>query len=297
MIEIKITYDDKTSNPAELQRELSVFGLCLEAGLPGFDEVSEMSAPEIEKAVAALKDGSRFVETGTPANGADGAAEAPNPAREPGKPAPGRQRRTKAEIAEDEARSTQAGAGAFDTPAISTGEERINPEDAKDEAAEAQQRDADGEDYPTDKLRRAMNRFAELVGPADAIDKIRPLLGGKAPIELSDDEALAAVGRIEQAIADLNKPAGSIVDNAPMSKSLDDWRAEIKAGLLAYAEKFDKTSDMAQAKFAQEDGKAIFEMVWPGQPVKLSTLPDEPEKLAKVVSAISRAISSNYFKR
>lgn len=250
-----------------------------------FDAVlAKMTDAEVE-AVAAR----------SPSNtGAFDAPKTETAVREPGKPAPGRQRRTKAEIAEDETRDV-----ADDTPAISTGGERINPADAADEASEAAQRDEDDEETPIEKLRRAMNRYAEIVGPADAIDKIKELLGGKNPIELADDEILAAIERVERAATEGNKQAasGSIMDDAPKAKSMDDWRAEIRAALLAYAQKFDKTTVMAQAKFAQEDGAKIFDMVWPGQTLTLSTLPDEPANLAKLVSALGKAIATNYFKR
>lgn len=62
--------------------------------------------------------------------------------RERGKPAPGRARRTKEEIAEDEAYAMANGIGipaVEQKQAISTGEERVNPDeeqDAADEAAE-----------------------------------------------------------------------------------------------------------------------------------------------------------------
>lgn len=70
------------------------------------------------------------------------------PKRERGKPAPGKARRTKEEIAEDEAADAADAAQAAPAevqPNISTGEERIDPttaedaaQDAADEAAEAE---------------------------------------------------------------------------------------------------------------------------------------------------------------
>lgn len=69
-------------------------------------------------------------------------------ARERGKPAPGRARRTKEEIAEDEA-ADKADAAGGGTQAISTGGERVNPED--DEATQAADRaDEEAEENQTE---------------------------------------------------------------------------------------------------------------------------------------------------
>lgn len=69
-------------------------------------------------------------------------------ARERGKPAPGRTRRTKEEIAEDEA-ADKADAAGGGTQAISTGGERVNPED--DEATQAADRaDEEAEENQTE---------------------------------------------------------------------------------------------------------------------------------------------------
>lgn len=86
-------------------------------------------------------------------------------ARKRGEAAPGRTRRTKAEIAEDEAadKADAAASAGSATQAISTGEERVGPDDsvadqeqdADDEAAETQP----GKAYTVDDLRAVMSEY------------------------------------------------------------------------------------------------------------------------------------------
>lgn len=107
-------------------------------------------------------------------------ARAPEPvqpvapvARERGKPSPGRQRRTKEEIAADEA-ADAADAAASATPKeaepplnISTGEERIDPQDEADEQAEADAHKADKAPKLThDDVRKAIGKYVEAYGIA-----------------------------------------------------------------------------------------------------------------------------------
>lgn len=96
-------------------------------------------------------------------------AEAPK--RERGKPSPGRARRTKEEIAEDEAaeKAEAAAAPAEPKPAISTGEERIDPtnpddaaQDAADEAAEAAA--APAKELTHEDLKAALMRYKDRYG-------------------------------------------------------------------------------------------------------------------------------------
>lgn len=94
------------------------------------------------------------------------------PQRERGKPAPGKARRTKAEIEEDEAAdAADAGASGVsettnDTPAISTGEERISPEDEAAAEQDAADEAADPANAPSptatrDDVRAAMVKYSQ----------------------------------------------------------------------------------------------------------------------------------------
>lgn len=94
--------------------------------------------------------------------------EAPAPQRERGKPAPGRSRRTKEEIAEDEA-ADAADQDAADEPAanISTGEERVDPEEAaQDKADEKAEIAASTEELTRDDVKAAMVGYVSKFGMA-----------------------------------------------------------------------------------------------------------------------------------
>lgn len=103
---------------------------------------------------------------GAPADVA--AADAPK--RERGKPAPGRARRTKEEIAEDEAadKADAAGSSAF---GISTGGDRVNPEEAAQDAADEAAEDAANRDaakpLTLDDVKNAVGLYVTKFGAGD----------------------------------------------------------------------------------------------------------------------------------
>lgn len=123
------------------------------------------------------------------------ATQAEAPKRERGKPAAGRARRTKEEIAEDEAADkADAAAPAEPKPAISTGEERIDPttaedaaQDAADEAAEAEATKAP--ELSHDDVRAALKRYLDAYGTPAAMEdgpKVLKMLFGDAAAKVSD---------------------------------------------------------------------------------------------------------------
>lgn len=142
-------------------------------------------------------------------------AEAPK--RERGKPAPGRARRTKEEIAEDEAaeRAEAASAPAEEPkPAISTGEERIDPTTAEDAAQDAADEAAEAEATATpelshDDVRAALKKYLDAYGTPAAMEdgpKVLKMLFGDAAAKVSDvpgDQAslAKAIAGIEEMLA------------------------------------------------------------------------------------------------
>jgi hypothetical protein len=141
------------------------------------------------------------------------ATQAEAPKRERGKPAPGRARRTKEEIAEDEA-ADKADASAPTTeatPLISTGEERIDPtaaedaaQDAADEAAEVEATKAP--ELTHDDVRAALQKYLTAYGTPAAMEdgpKVLTMLFGAEVTKVSavpaDQASLAkAVAGIEE---------------------------------------------------------------------------------------------------
>ena len=105
----------------------------------------------------------------------DAATEAPK--RERGKPAPGRARRTKEEIAEDEAadKAEASAAPTEEAPLISTGEERIDPTTAEDAAQDAADEAAEVEatkepELTHDDVRAALQKYLAAYGTPAAME-------------------------------------------------------------------------------------------------------------------------------
>lgn len=125
---------------------------------------------------------------------ADAAAD--EPVRERGKPAPGKARRTKEEIAEDEAadKADAEAAAAEEKPAISTGEERIDPTSEADAAQDAADEQAEVEQTATAKLthddvRAALKKYLDAYGTAAAMEdgpKVLTMLFGEGKVKVSD---------------------------------------------------------------------------------------------------------------
>lgn len=121
-------------------------------------------------------------------------AEAPK--RERGKPAPGRARRTKEEIAEDEAADKADASAPVSEPvaAISTSEERIDPATAEDEAQDAEDEAAEAETTKPatlthDDVRAALKGYLDAFGTPAAMEdgpKVLKMLFGEGASKVSD---------------------------------------------------------------------------------------------------------------
>lgn len=91
--------------------------------------------------------------------------------RERGKPAPGRARRTKEEIAEDDAAEAlaESAAAAASKPSISTGEERVDPADVEaqdkaDEKAEVEATRKEDKPLTIDDVKALLNGYVQKFG-------------------------------------------------------------------------------------------------------------------------------------
>lgn len=218
-------------------------------------------------------------------------AEVPNPARERGKPAPGRARRTKAEIAEDEAADAADAARGEDKPQISTGEARVGPQDdpetaaqdAADEAAET----AGKALPPIERLRAAVGAYRKKHGvPASVALFQAGGLVGKGMAELTDDE-------IEDAIVAIEGSDGAEVADAAIVPAAT--RDDLMAAMLRYAAKFDKTQKPAEMVHTQGDIASIFTALFGPDVTKLSQVP--ADGYGKAVQAVDEAIRTNRFGR
>lgn len=93
------------------------------------------------------------------------------PKRERGKPAPGRARRTKEEIAEDEAADKADAARSSEAFGIQSGGERVNPEEAAQDAADEAAEDAANRDaakpLTLDDVKNAVGLYVTKFGAGD----------------------------------------------------------------------------------------------------------------------------------
>ncbi len=241
--------------------------------------------------------------------------------RERGKPAPGRARRTKEEIAEDEAadaadaklsdEATDAGlqsdSGKDVKSAISTGENRVGPEDdaetaAQDAADEKAEADANREGLTVDDIRQAVGRYNKKYGTAAAVADIPSILG--CPIvEVPEDGIADAIAKIEEAIVlnPMGRGAAATEETPKVEekpKAATATKEDVQAAMLDYAEKFDgQRTDFNAMPNTMADCPSIFKLIFGDKVTKLSEIPADGEAYAKAVSGIREAIAKDPFKR
>lgn len=227
------------------------------------------------------------------------------PARERGKPSPGKRKRTAAEIAEDEryneinepSSEDESDPAGRIAAAISTGDERVGPEDdaavaeadAADEAAEAEAT-SKGE-LTLDDLRAAMGRYQKKFGMAAATSDI-PALLGCAPTEIDPMDYQSAIEMIEEVIG-----KGEVEKAAEPVASKDD----VVKAMLAYVAFADgDTADPTDATTmpkANEDFGRLFTMVFGSGITKLSHIPATPEAWGKTLAGIQEMQAKDPFGR
>jgi hypothetical protein len=228
---------------------------------------------------------------------AEPAPKAETPQRERGKPSPGKARRTKEEIAEDEAAdaietSTETTASAAN---ISTGEERIDPtspedaaQDAADEAAEVA--GTRGDDLTLDDLRKAVGVFQKKFGMAYTVKMVPKIIGCDIPDCPAD--------KIVDAIALLEAHEAPKEEDAAPAPAPTATKQDVIDALVAYGEKFDGAG-LAPPQMANmiADRAAIFVSALGKGIDGLSKIPDRPEAYGKAVAAIRAAIENNPYGR
>lgn len=222
--------------------------------------------------------------------------------RERGKPSPGKARRTKEEIAEDEA--ADAADAAKQTaaeeanltddvkPAISTGEERISPEDEQDAADEAAETEKTGL-APIDVLRRLVGDYQKKHGMPAAVKLCQEGgLIGKPIHELDDAGIEAAIAAMQgEAPAKTEQPAPAEEPAALEPKTKDD----LLEAMMRYADKYDGTRDQAKMVHTLADMPKVFMATFGDSVQKLSQVPED--KYAEAVAAVEAAIEADPYGR
>jgi len=232
--------------------------------------------------------------------------------RERGKAGPGHRRRTDKQIAEDTAYFASLPASAplapgADAPLISTGEERISPEDAADEAAETAAR---ATDKPTlETLRAAVGRYTETFGAKASIENIRAIIG-KPMIEVAEEELPAAIARVEAATRGETIAVTTLTETASVPESVfgdaladkptepvHATKADVIEAFAAYGKKYDGVSDPKLMTITREDLPKVLEGVFGAGATTVAKIPQTPEGFGKAMTAVYAAVRNNPFGR
>ena len=228
--------------------------------------------------------------------------------RVPGQPAPGRKRRSRAEVEADDAYFATHGK-AIPEPVA---EDEAEPDSifggdlvqskaaAQDAADEARETAATKTGLTLDDLRKAVGAYQSLHGTAAAIKNV-PRILGKPMYEVTDDELVEAIAKIEAATA---KAPTKVVTDAPApaktekAKPIDATKEGVIAALRRYALRFDgqdRDLSAAGAPATQEDGKKIVKAAIGVE--NLAQMPNDPATFAKLIEAIDLALANNQFGR
>ena len=243
--------------------------------------------------------------------------------RKRGEAAPGHRRRTNAQIDSDrewmaQKAKAEAALAAMDkgvhaepTAAVSTGDERINPEDEADEAAETAARTSDK--LPLEDLRAAVARYIEKFGHAASVKNMRTIIGC-AVADYPEAEIGNAIAKVEMAIkgstvvtptnpatgaASTDEPDETLFGGAPEPEiPVTATAAEVVEAIKAYGRKFDGTDVPDNMAFAKEDLPKVFMATFGKGVTGLGSLPDKkPETLGRILVAIREATEKNTFGR
>ncbi|RWA81465.1 MAG: hypothetical protein EOQ31_31455 [Mesorhizobium sp.] len=289
-IEIKIYGEDA----GHALRELRDFAVGLQ-GRPASIGIAEAQNFAAERASNELISSAETVNT---PEALDAALAADKPTRVPGQPSPGKARRTKAEVAEDEAAAKAnhdrvaaikedvlAGAAeqqaAYDSPEVAA-------QDAADEAAESA---ANKTGLTLDDLRHAAARYQKKFGMAAAVAGI-PALLGCAMVDVPESELAAAIAKIDEAVK--GDASGAIEEKVAEVKAAT--KEDLVAAMKRYALKFDgQDTDMNAMPHTMTDCPAIFKLLFGEGVEKLSQVP--AEGYARTIAAIDEAIEKDPFKR
>jgi hypothetical protein len=233
--------------------------------------------------------------------------------RKRGEPSPGKARRTKAEIAEDDAadaadRLAEGGAGTGHALEAGKGE-RPTVETATDTAIDIEQDQADeaaetaanrSSDAPTlDDLRRLMGEVQRKHGMTVAIGI--PKMLGKPIVDLTPEELPAAIARVQGLLDGTDQtPVTAETKAVEPTATADD----VRAAMLRYAAKYEGYAppeggpiDGSKIQVTSADSAKVFSMLFGEGVVKVSSIPADAASYAKAVAGIEEMIEKNPFKR
>lgn len=205
-------------------------------------------------------------------------------ARVPGQPAPGRARRTKAEMAEDEAyfASAPKAEPKIVQPFVA------NPLDAQD--------DKSASDVLTlDSVREAVSRYRKAHSIQAASLHIPTILGCPIMQLPTDQESLAAaIKRIDTAAG---LPLPELAPETPVPPAPTATKQDLMNAIERYRSVFDVATPLKESKIAQSDVMRLLQKLFGPEHHTLPTMPNTPEAYGLAVQAVEEAIVSDPFKR
>ena len=256
--------------------------------------------------------------------------------RKRGEAGPGHRRRTNAQIAEDnryfeqkeraEAALKEMDKGVHPEPGaitetrfvqppnggytISSGDERVNPEDAADEAAETAARATDA---PTlEDLRAAVAEYIGVHGVKASVDNMRAIVG--CPIDkVPANEIANAIAKVKLAtsgttVVTPNSPADDTAvtpsAKAPEMEGLFSGeratatKEDVVEIMKVYGRKFDGSDEPEKMVVTKEDLPKVFTQVFGAGVTGMGSMPQKtPEAFGQIWRAIRDAVEKNPFER
>ena len=194
--------------------------------------------------------------------------------------------------------------------AISSGEERVNPEDAADEAVEAHSGPPTLED-----LRAEVAKYIETFGVKASVENMRSIIGCRID-QVPAKEIPNAIAKVRAAIGGStiltpNSPA----DDSPVppgekapemenlfggepAKSLTATKEMVVEIIKVYGRKFDGSDDPEKMVIAKEDLPKVFTKAFGAGVTGMGSMPEKtPEAFGNVWRAIRDAVEKNPFGR
>ena len=194
--------------------------------------------------------------------------------------------------------------------AISSGEERVNPEDAADEAAETAARATDA---PTlEDLRAAVAEYIGVHGVKASVDNMRAIVG--CPIDkVPPGEIANAIAKVKLAtsgttVVTPNSPADDTAvtpsAKAPEMEGLFSGeratatKEDVVEIMKVYGRKFDGSDEPEKMVVTKEDLPKVFTQVFGAGVTGMGSMPQKtPEAFGQIWRAIRDAVEKNPFER
>ncbi|MEC5291550.1 MULTISPECIES: hypothetical protein [unclassified Aurantimonas] len=203
----------------------------------------------------------------------------------------------------------QTGVTAEESQLISTGEERVGPEDAQDRADEAAESAAKSDGSLTlDDLRKAAGDYQKAYGMAATVRDVPDILGCKVH-EVADADLETAIGLLRTAIAENPNKRDRVGTPAAEEKTAEKpteaprtaTKQDVIDAMIAYAKKYDgpeaTPTDPATMPFTTADAPQVFAKLFGAEVNRLGLIPDTVENYGKAVAGLEEMLEKDPFKR